>query len=182
MDKHELEQVVNFIRTHKPQADDMDTINVALHAAGIEGDACYRKDLLNPDDVWLMPEDKAYEFAGVKGQGWVEGFATTVIEAIKEAVKYAKEHADELADVTNEISLDTPVKDLNNYHKFEDINDVDHFELHNFDNEFDYSMYNNQNVNQLPDADLPNLENNFDYSEFMNKDYNDFSEYTGRSK
>ena len=85
----EISKVCEYIRSHKPQKTEFETIAVAIMMVMGDCRAATRADMVNPDDVWLIPEKERDIFAGIKGVGWSEKLAPNAIKRLIEAARYA---------------------------------------------------------------------------------------------
>lgn len=131
MTEEQINLAIKYIRTHMPLETELETIDVAISSVTGGIHAATKKDLVNPDDAWLIPDEEKDQFAGIKGNGWAQSFDKTTIQAFKDAVIYAK---------TQNIQ-----KKVDNQ-----INDID--ELKSLKNEL-------LNVNNFIDKDIDNNNN-----------------------
>ena len=134
----DIEKVCEYIRLHKPQATDFDTIEVAIKAVTGDSDCkvATQGEMIG-DDAWLLSEKEANKFAGIRlGPGSWQGFSPSQVKMIMDAVETAK-------------SVENYGDDYN------DLEDIDIAMPIAVDDEFKYIVDNNK----LNEIDLPKVEN-----------------------
>ena len=124
MTEEQIDAICEYIRTHVPQATEIETIDVALRVITKDYSACTEEDLVNPDDAWLIPTEDRKKFAGVKTRGGAESLLAKDIQKILSAVYFAIDHEEEIrqkATLHNEIEnkrvnneINSMLSDINN--------------------------------------------------------------------
>lgn len=144
MTEEEIRKVCNYIKTHRPQVTEFETVNVAIMAVTKDRYAATREDLLG-DDVWLIPVEERDKLAGVRGKGWCQTLSEEIINMFLEAVEYAKTHAKEYGKSTMDDDIEI-LKQMRN----DLISSANYNAYSNIDNKNDYSPFTeDNNINKM---------------------------------
>lgn len=89
--KEQIILIQNFIRSHKPQATDFSTIDVAIGVVTEGACRAVTRGEIAGLDSDLIPAEERNKFAGVsESPGLYQGFAPEDIKMIMDAVEFAK--------------------------------------------------------------------------------------------